>query len=482
MKLTLDLMKELAEIVMRDPAILEERKENKKRHLMYHGSTKEVIKDAICTEFKKQETITELMSRLVSLNIMQKIINKLAGVYKEDPSRNVKSKDETEQEKLDKLTECMEFNQRMKEANRFFKINKKALIEPYLDDLGVPSLRVLPAHTYVLFSYKTKKKNLPNVVVKIDEVAERLIFWTDESHYVTNYKGEPMTDLMQEMGNTEGENPYGILQFQFINESSSSVSPIQDDDLLGMSVTIPVILTDLLFGLKYQCWAIIWTVGKVGDIPFNPNSVIQMEWGEDGQEPSVNQIKPEIDSDKLLNTVMALVALLLTTKNLKAGTISDKVTAENAASGIAMIIDNSESTEDKKDQQAFFYRAEKGIFQKLKVMMRYWKETKQLHTDYDFDLPEDFEVVTQFQDPRPLMTEQEMVETSEKKLKAGFTTLKRELKKLYPGMDDEEVEELYREILEEKKTMAELFQGQEPGEDKPVEGEEDNGMESEAED
>lgn len=455
MKITKDMLKDIAKIVVEDECLVKNREENKRRYLMFSGSTKQVIEQAIRKEFKKQETINELMNRLVPLNIMQKVIGKLAGVYKEAPLRTVKSKDEKEQLMLNDLVEAMDLNIRMKEANRFFKMNKKALIEPYLDDLGVPSIRVLPAHTYEALSIKTKKKSVPNVIVKIDEALEELIVWSDESHWVCDYKGEILTDVMNGMENPDGENPYDELHFEYINESSSSVNPIQDDDLLGMSVTIPLILTDLLFGLKYQCWAILWTVGKVGDIPFNPNSVIQMEFGEEGQEPSVNSIKPEIDADKMLTTVMALVSLLLTTKNLKTGAIADGVTIQEAASGIAKVIDSAESSEDQKDQQAFFLKAEKSLFKKLKNMMVYWRETSLIGKEFDVELPEDFDVSIVFQDPRPIMSESEQVDTSDKKIKAKLSTIKRELKKLNPDLDPEEIDGLYQEIVAEQKTLAE---------------------------
>lgn len=449
MKLTKDLLVELAK-TFEDTNTRNELKEFERKWLMYEGKTKPVIAEAILKEFKKPETVLELMSRLVPLNIPKKIINKLAGVYKEAPSRTVSNKDATDNDNLNKLEDCLEINIRMKEANRFFKLNKKALVEIYLDDFGKPSLRVVPAHNFHCFSYQTKKKANPNIIVKIDWVTEELTWWSDESHWVTDMKGEVLNDKMTVMNNPEGENPFKFLPFEFINESSSTVNPLQDDDLLSVSIAIPVLLTDLLFGLKYQCWAIIWTVGKVGNIPFNPNSVIELEFGDDGQAPSINQIKPEIDSDKMLTVVMALVSLLLTTKNLSAGTISDQITAATAASGIAKILDSAESVEDKKDQQAYFLKAEQGIWTKLKEMMKYWKQYNLLNNEINFLLPDDFAVNVVFQEPSPLMTEKEKIENSKLKLEAKLTTLKRELQNHYPDLDNDAIEELYLEIMQEE--------------------------------
>jgi hypothetical protein len=458
MKITRDILTEYAKLIIEDPNLLKQRQENKKRYLMFSGATKDVIEAAICREFKNPGTVKELMARLVPLNIMQKIINKLAGVYKEAPLRQVANKDERDQEMLDGLEDALDLNMRMKEANRFFKMNKRALIEPYLDDRGVPSLRVLPAHTYEPLSIGTKKKSVPNAIVKIDDTEEKLIWWSDESHWVTNLKGEILDEVMAKMDNPLGENPYGVLHFEYINESSNSVYPIQDDDLLALSIAIPVILTDLLFGLKYQCWAIIWTVGKVGNIPFNPNSVIQMDYGDDGQEPSINTIKPDIDSDKLLKAVLALVGLLLTTKNLQSGAITDGISGENAASGIAKVLDSAESVEDKKDQQAFFYRAEQGLFRKIRDLMQYWRETKQLNPEYDFDIPDDFAININFQEPRALMTEGEQIDNSKKKIDARLSTIRRELQKFNPDLDATAVDELYQEILAEQAVITAMVE------------------------
>lgn len=454
MILTKELLKVLAPQVTEDKSFCKEREENRRRYLMFSGSTRQVIEQHVRNEFKKQETINELLGRLVPLNVMQKVINKLAGVYKEAPLRKLQSDDEDEIAMLNKLVDGMDLNMRMKEANRFFKMNKRVLLEPYLDDQGVPSVRVLPAHTYRVFSIQTKKKSVPNVVCKIDEVSEYLIWWSDESHWVTDYKGEVISDRMEKMDNKEGENPYGELQFVYINESSTSVDPIQDDDLLAVSVVIPLLLTDLVYGLKYQCFSIIWTVGKVGNIPFNPNSVIQMEYDDNGKKPEINTIKPNMDSDKLLNSVMALVSILLTTKNLQAGAITDQATPNSAASGIAKVIDSAESTEDKKDQQAYFLKGESTLWKKLSNQMRYWRETKQLNAEYDFEIPEDFAVTTSFQDPQPLTSEAEKIDIAAKKVEKNFSTIKRELKKMNPDMKDEEIDALYKEIIEEKATMA----------------------------
>lgn len=430
------------------------RKVEFEKFLMYNGAVKSVVEKAIKSEFKRKETITELMNRLVPLNIMKKIVDKLAGVYKEAPTRSVANEDTEEQKVLDMLEDSLEINVMMKEANRDFKRSKKALIEIYRDDEENPALRVVPPHLYRAFAIRKKKKSKPNVIAKIDEANECLYIWSDESYFITDLDGEIKKDRMVELNNEQAENDYGVLPFVYINESSNSIDPIQDDDLYGISMIIPLLLTDLLFGLKYQCWSMIWTVGFKGDLDFNPNSITHLDFGEEGEVPSINQIKPDIDSDKLLTVILSIMSFLLTTKNLKVENLDSNLTVQNAASGLSKMLDNAESVEDKKDQQAYFLIAERELFAKVKIMYNFWYKNNLLNKEFKRELPEDFKVVTTLKEPTPLISESEKIATSKSKIDAKLSTIKRELKRVNPDMKDKEIEALYQEILDEQKLLA----------------------------
>lgn len=446
MRLSEDDLVEIAGVIKKEK---KSRNIELEKFLMYNGSVKSVVEKAIRAEFKRKETIKELMNRLVPLNIMKKIVDKLAGVYKEAPTRSVATEDKQEQETLDALEECLEINVMMKEANRDFKRSKKALIEIYRDDEDRPALRVIPPHLYRAFAIRKKKKSKPNVIVKIDEANETLYVWSDESYYITTMDGEVMKERLSELKNEQAQNDYGVLPFVYINESSNSIDPIQDDDLYSISMIIPLLLTDLLFGLKYQCWSMIWTVGFKGDLDFNPNSITHLDFGEEGEVPSINQIKPDIDSDKLLTVILSIMSFLLTTKNLKVENLDSNLTVQNAASGLSKMLDNAESVEDKKDQQAYFLVAERELFYKVRIMFNFWFENNLLNKEFSNALPDDFKVITSLKEPTPLISEAEKINSSKSKIDARLSTIKRELKKLNPDMKDGEIDELYAEIMEE---------------------------------
>lgn len=459
------LTKDILDYVIQDlrsPAKKECRMHDYKKWLMLNGKTHEIIKEHIQKEFKKPETIEELSARLVPVNILQKIITKLAGVYVEAPARYTLDKNTSDEELLEEYIDDMQLNVRMKEANRYFKLYKRNLMEIYVDEVGYPQVRNLPKHTYEVYSFSKISPNKPDVVVKILKEVTDLdkclyAIWTDENHVIVNGKGDILFEEMQAMGNTELVNPYGKMPFVYINESSLSVDPIQDDDLVRISITIPVILTDLCFAQKYMSWGIIYTIGDVGDVPVNPNSVIPLNYDEDGNKPEIGTIKPEVDTEKVLTLVKTLIAILLSTKNLSVGAIKFDLNAQDVASGVAKMIDSAESVEDKKDQQSYFMQAEDDLWSLIKNnMIPYWRANGMLADEFNKEFSPTFEVQVIYQEPKVLITDSEKVDLAKKRLDAGFSTLERELAFLYPAMTKDEISELALEISQEKEFNMQL--------------------------
>lgn len=456
MLLTKELVSDIVEKV-NDHSLRRQRQEDADRWLMYHGKSLEIIEREFKREFKKQETVEQLIKRITPINITQKVINKLSGVYVEDPIRFPVDRSEADAQKLDLYEAAMKVNQRMKEANRHFKQFKTALLEPFVDDEGRPDVRALPKHTYEVFCLECKATDRPNVVVKILNDSQEahkqvLSIYTDESHIIVNGEKKILVDEMRKLDNADGVNPYGTLPFVFINESSHDVRPIQDDDLWRMAIVIPVLLSDLNYALKFQCWSIIYVIGDdSGDIPFSPNGVVYLPTTQDGPRPEIGTVKPEVDSDKAISMITNLISMLLSTKNLSAGSIKSTIDVNSSASGISKILDNAESMEDKKDQQDYFRHAEYELWMKMaKFMIPYWNQQGVLADEFAGNFSDSFDFRIIFRDPRPVLSEKERIETQKMKLEAGFTTLRRALAEVNTEMTDEELDDLVEEIRQER--------------------------------
>jgi hypothetical protein len=466
----------------------EARLEDYKRYLMLNGKTAEVIKESIVKEFKNPETVNELIARLVPINLVQKIISKLAGVFTQSPLRQVQDENVSDSELMDQYVEVLNLNQRQKEANRYFKLFKRNLKEAFVDETGTPHVRNLPRHTYEVFSMSSMTPNRPDVIVKIlkdDKMANKvkLAIWTDESHWIIDGKGSILVQEMAEMQNPEGLNPYGKLPFTYVNESSDSVDPLTDDDLLKMSVVIPLLLTDLCYATKYQSFSILWTINYDGNIPSNPNSVIAMNAAEGDVKPEIGQIKPEVDTDKVITFIKTLVAVLLTTKNLSVGALKMNLDSSDVASGISKMIDSADSVEDKADQQSFFEKEEKDLWNLLAFyMIPYWRENGMLKDELNKEFSPSFAMDIFFMYPKVMISEMEQVEISKARLDAGFSTMDYELSQIYPQLTTDQRKELAAAIDAEKQASQQKFireiDGPESEDFTQADEEEDDGMES----
>jgi len=442
--------------------------EDQERYLIYNGKVRESVKRAIQDEFLLPETVSELINRVIPLNITQKIVNKLATVYKAEPRREPLSGNEVDLENLDALVTALSLNHKMMQANRYFKLHKHVALEPYAH-LGQPKLRVLPSHTYTPYSDDAIEPENPTAIVKHivmgsqDRKDDLHVVWTETEHYTMNGAG----DVIVDENNPERGNPYGTIPIVYVKEADDLLVPIQDDDLKRMQVVICLLLTDLAFASKYQAWSIIALINASTEkMSFNPNSIVTLN-SQNGEQPDIKVIKPQLDSDALLRMVEALLGMLLTTKSLSVSTVTGQLQAQNASSGVAKILDQAESTEDKEVQVSFFTVAEKTLFEKLaSKIMPVWIEQGMLSPKYaSLALSTDFELAISFPDQRPVISEADKVELEIKKLDNGLTTHHMAIQEINPEYSTEEVQQVLAEIRKEREDamtqVAEVASGSE---------------------
>ena len=431
------------------------------RYLVYNGQLRQIIEKAILKEFLLPETVRELNARIVPLNITQKIIEKLSTVYRMDPIREPISGNESDQELLDMYVNKMDFNQRMKHANRYFRLHKHVMLEPFLSKDGMPKMRVNPSQTYTPFGFDPLEPECPSMIVKHvnldtkDRMKSRFEIWTDEEFKIVDGEGTIKHNEMAEMGNVDGINPYGVLPFTYINSSHDQIIPISDDDLLNMSVIIPLLLSDLTFGSKFQAWSIIAIIGADdANLSLNPNSVINLPIGPNGEKPSIETIKPQLDIKEMLEFIESLVGMLLTTKNLSVGTVTGQLTVGNAGSGIAKMIDRSESVEDRQDTIGYFDNAEKDFWEKFAhKILPVWVESGNMDPKCVGRFSDDFELSIKFPETRALLGEEERIRIQLAKMNNGLTSRRRAIEELNPTFGEDQVEQLMFEIKDEEMEM-----------------------------
>lgn len=453
MKITGKMLTDYAEIVNSNDRQAR-RKLFHNMHLMYEGGGRPLIEQKIRSEFKDQKAVTELQGRLVTLNFMKKIIDKSAGVYTEAPSRVVVDENETDEELLEMYEDATRVNMVQKEVNRHLKMFKRALKYFYADEKGRPRILVKPAHTYEVFNIKNVDPVAPDMIVEIkvdasDAKDQILHWWSDESFWITDGKGDVKLEEMANLLNS-GINSIGGLPFEYRVTSTTEIDPIVEDDLYHLCIAMPIVLTDLFFALKYQCWSIIYVINADGqDINMNPASVMHLK-GDPGQTPSVGQVKPTVDSDKVINLIEATINLMLSSKGLSAGTLSTGQSAKDTVSGVSKMLDNASVVEDKKDQQELFIVDENEMWEIFAFrMIPFWRSKRLLNFKFNREFSANFIVATVFREPRPLMSEKEKTELNISKMKAGIKTRKSVVQEDNPDWTETMVENYLKELDEE---------------------------------
>jgi hypothetical protein len=435
-------------------------KSDYKNYLMYNGQLTGLIQDAMAREYILPETLQNLNARTVPINITQKIIGKLAQVYRNPPTRKPVVKQEDDQDLIDFYAKEWNLNRLMKFANTMFKNNKNVVVEPFLDYEGKPSQRAVPSHNYTIVSNDYIDPTRMTGYIKhwiIDpkeKANNRYIYWSEAEHLILNEEGSVMTSEMAQY-EMDGTNPYGVIPATYIKDSEDRLVPLVEEDLPRMQILICILLSDLAYASKYQCWS---TIAVFGDgiekrIPFNPSSTLTL-----GKDDRVEVIKPEVDIPEMLQQIKENMGMLLSSKGLKASSM-DSVNADNAAAGIAKLIDSSETTEVREDQEAFFRAAEEELWDKFAHNIHpVWASSKEIHPDYKEQFSEEFELSISFPDMGIPITPSQKIDDVIKLVNAGLISKTQAIKEVYPEFTEDEIKDKLLEVNREGLDNMKFFE------------------------
>lgn len=412
----------------------------------------------VLADLKRQlseNSFERIKHRVPPINILIRIVDKLSKIYIRPPIRTIIGGKKRDQKALDELVKSLNYNVAMSEANVFFNTFKNTWVEPFLYK-GKPSIRSIPSDRFFVYSNDKVDPTKPTHFVKImglDQEKKHTVFYgyTADEFLIFDSSGRVFDDLMLMNENPEGINYYGCLPGVYINRSRHWLTPKIDTDTLNMTKLIPVLLADCNFATMFQSFSIIYGI-DVNDenLKMAPNAFWSFKSDPSREtQPQIGVLKPEVDTDKVLSLIKAELAMWLESKGIKPGTVGS-MTVENAASGIAKMIDESDTTEDRKKQVSIFAPHDAECLELIiNNMLPIWRNDPNFIADIPlFGL--DYQVSTEFPEQKPIVDEGAATDTEIKKINAGLTTKKRAIKKLNPDMTDDEIESLMMEIESEK--------------------------------
>lgn len=394
--------------------------------------------DAIMQKTVSKNYYDKVKDRLIPLNVLTRVIDKLSKVYASSPQRS----DERYQGFIDTVKETAAVDMKLGVADSYSHLFKGYALEPYLEDKKI-NLRVIPFDRFLPLSLDIENPTRITDFIKfmgerVNSKGEKKPFYfsyTDEDFFAFDSSGEELTEYYE--GN-EGKNLFGIIPFIYGSRSLQNLIPTQDTDILQMSKMIPVLLSDLAGAIMFQCFTIIYGIDvKSENLTMSPNAFWSLKTdNKTDSKPVIGTIKPEADIDKVVGFIKSVFAFWLETKGVRIGSMNS-IDAGNVASGLAKIIDEMDVYEVKKNQIQFFKIEEKKLWDLIAKMNNYWlKHAEGFKSEI---IGEDFNPIITFDEPKPEISRDQMVTTVDKEYKGGYLDSLSAIRQLYPDLPEDEV-------------------------------------------
>jgi hypothetical protein len=328
--------------------------EHAKRLNFYHDSQLERLEEQLNELFSDPSSMVK-----VTLNIVKKVVNNLAQVYREPPVRILENATKKDQELYSKILKESAFDIKMKQASRYCKLLKTILIRPtYVRDRI--DLQILTGNLLDVVCGDTpeilKKVLVTNYGTsdKIEDVTYSL--WTEDSWTRLDYRGNV---LEQEI------NPYLVLPFlpvfSYFPPSSAFWLP-GGADIISMQEAINIKLTDLIYLIQNQSYGVgfLKSSQSGGSLKVDPGSLVEL--GENGEIGFVSQ-KAEIQA--VVAAIDKLIKWACVSNGLSASSMS---TEPKTQSGLSKIQDSKELAEMRTDDIALWRSYEKKLFNLMRTV------------------------------------------------------------------------------------------------------------------
>ena len=408
--------------------------------------------------------------RIPPINVLKRVVDKISTIYSKPPKRTIAGGTDLDAEMWQWYLDWFVIDVQMQNANEYFSMHRATALEPFLDKNMRPKLRSLPfdrffvyaadmsdplsiTHFVKIMGKKTLKK-LGSDGKYSDQDCMILYCYTDSEFLIIDQYGDVQEEMMREKG-LDGSNPFGKIPFVYINRSLTQVNPKADTDLFAMTKLIPVMITDINYALMFQSFSIWYTVDCQDEqLQLNPNTIISLKSDpQNPNKPSIGSIKPDLDSDKAFQAIKEQLGLWLQSRGIRPGATGE-MSADTFASGISKMVDEMDTTYERKKTIPYFTDAEIGLFELI---------TQHMHpvftTNASFEqkagFTQNLDYSVQFEEQITVKTKMEILDEVEKELKNNLISQESALKKANPEWTEEQVGEELRKILGEREVVLE---------------------------
>jgi hypothetical protein len=470
--------------------------EHKKRHEVYKDNTVKYVMEKLKRELNGKDTLQLMENRASNISITKKIINKLGRVYSGGGVQR-ETGNTTSDIQIQELSKLMNWNQKLKKSDRFARLFKNCLAWVYPDFVSEGqwrlALKVFSPWQYDVLENPNEPEEASAIILsdfidrqslavdfqgsgpqvtELESVRGRTgdtviaatsnavatddcqtyIWWSNKYHFTTDEKGEIIgkgtitpPDLLNPIGSLPGVTVAEDQDGNYWAEGGG--------DLVDGSILINTMITDMNAIAFMQGWGQMVITGTTLPQEFRvgPHHALVLTYDVNKGEakPDVAMVSANPPLGEWRSSIEQYVALLLSTNNLSPTTIASKLDVANFPSGIAMLIDRSESTDSIQDKQTEFYWVE----------MKLWEVVKRWHNLYESKgllikefsdigkLPDQLRVTVKFpDDTAEVISQADQLNNMKIKKDLGIVSQIDLLMQDNPGMTKEEAQAKLQEI------------------------------------
>lgn len=399
--------------------------------------------------------------RLLPINFIQKIVDKLAKSYGESPLRRCE-----DQEFIEEMEAMLDIDSKMTMAEEYSYLNKGYALKPKLTNRGQIKMDVIPFDKFMVIADDPSDKMLPTVFIEFLGKVERektvkdreeiievdcYIAYSDDEIIGFDEEGSWMPEIGESLNY---RNPIGAIPFVYGNRGRSHVMPKQDTDFLRLAKVLPLMLSDINGALMFQCFTLIYGIDlEFQDAKMSPNAIWDLRSDpKSDKTPTIGTLEPTVDSEKALNWFKNILAMWLDSKGIDAGSIT-KLDSQEIASGLSKAMDELDTTEARKKSINYLEKEEKDLFILLAKLNNYWltlPESRDLalrRVDVDV-VKETFEA--EFKEPTAKLDYTTEIKNSIDMLREGLSYREKEVRRLHPYASEEEINQIFFEFGESR--------------------------------
>lgn len=498
------------------------KKKSFKKYELYKDKIKKYLEEAFKKEGLKPETIALMMNRSTNVAVVRKVVNKLARSYSSGVIRAGESESETKQ--INQYSDLLDLNKQMKKADRYRELYKNAMIQvlPEYDSESERyeiTTRVLSPWQYDIIEDHKDRENAKVLILSDYYGEDAAAMWPGSIEQTRTHQRSTLeqsngvydiiADSAQDQGSKKKTYIWWSKNFHFTTDINGNIigelspddllNPINEetfltvaddqdgffwadggDDLIDGAILVNQLMTDMNSIAYIQGYGQLVVTGK--NLPerftMGPHNALVFDYDEAKGEPKpeVTVINANPPLDSWMKAIEQYVALILSANSLSPATLSTTLNANNFPSGIAMLIEMSEASNDVNDEQKKFADIEKKLWPKLAQWHNLYY-SKNLLTDESKEIgvmSEDIKLKIKFLDPKPATSEKDKLEAIKQRKELGINTLVELIQIDNPSLSSEDAKAKMEEIKLEKETnLKSIMQTEKPEVENEIENDKD---------